>query len=191
MGDTMEIIVGITGASGGPVVVKVIESLIEKGYEIGLIASENGRKVMKFETGRTPEDYGEKGVTIYENNDLSSNIASGTVPFEAVIIVPCSTSTLAKINCGIADNLITRVAAVAIKERRRLVLVPRETPLSPIALKNMKELAEIGTIILPPMMEFYTRPKTIDDMVSFTAGRILDSLGMEHDLYPEWRGEKD
>ncbi len=183
------IIVGITGASGGPIAVKVIEALANAKCDMGLIFSENGEKVMEFETGKTPEDYRREGITIYDNSDLSADISSGTTPFEAMVIVPCSSSTLAKINCGIADNLITRVAAVAIKEQRKLTLVPRELPLSQIVLRNMKELAEVGAVIIPPMMEFYTRPETVDDMVSFVAGRILDSLGIEHDLYRRWQGQ--
>ncbi len=186
-----KIIVAITGASGSPVAVKLIDALSDAGYRIGLIVSRNGEKVMRFETGFGPEHYSEAGnITIYDNDDLAADISSGTSEFGAMIIVPCSTSTLAKINCGGADNLITRAAAVAIKERRSLVLVPREAPLSPIVLRNMKELAEIGVDIIPPMMEFYTRPETIDDMISFTAGRILDSLGIEHTLYRKWRGEE-
>jgi 4-hydroxy-3-polyprenylbenzoate decarboxylase len=105
-----------------------------------------------------------------------------------MVIVPCSTSTLAKINLGIADNLITRAASVAIKEGRKLVLVPREMPLSHIVLRNMKELAEAGVTIMPPMMEFYTRPRDLEEMVSFVTGRILDSLNVEHRLYDGWKG---
>lgn len=181
------IIVAVTGASGSPIAIKLIDTLLEKGYRIGLIASENGNRVMRFETGHGIEHYSDtEGITIYDNNDLGADISSGTTRFEAMIIVPCSTSTLAKINCGVADNLITRGAAVAIKEKIKLILVPRESPLSPIVLRNMKELADIGVEIIPPMMEFYTKPETIDDLISFTAGRILDSLEIEHRLYRRW-----
>jgi len=185
------IIVAITGASGSPIAVKLIDTLLEKGYTVGLIASENGNKVMRFETGYGIERYSDiENITIYDNNDLGADISSGTSRFEAMIIVPCSTSTLAKINCGIADNLITRAAVVAIKEKIDLILVPRESPLSPIILRNMKELADVGVNIIPPMMEFYTKPETIDDLISFTVGRILDSLGIEHGLYRKWTGKE-
>ncbi len=183
------IIVAITGASGGPIAVRLLEALTEGGHEIGIVASDSGTKVMGFETGKRPEDFEGEGITVYDNSNLAADISSGTSAFDAMIVAPCSTSTLAKINCGIADNLITRVAAVSIKEGRKLVLVPREMPLSSIALRNMKELSEIGVVIIPPVMEFYTKPQSIDDMVSFVAGRALDSVGIKHNLYSPWKGE--
>ena len=127
-----------------------------------------------------------KGILLY--GAARHMVLSGTHPFEALVVVPCSGTTLAKIASGIADNLVTRAAAVALKERRTLILVPRETPLSPIALEAMLKLANLGVVILPAMPGFYGRPETVDDLVDFVVARILDHLGVPHALGPRWTG---
>ncbi len=177
----MKIIVCITGASGSILGIKLLENL--KAHDVSLILSENAKKIIKYETDYKEEDLINLSSRIYNNNEMDADIASGTTRFDSLVIVPCSTSTLSKIACGIADNLITRVASVALKERRKVIVVPRETPLSPIILENMLKLSKIGVEILPPVPAFYLKPKKIEDVVNYIVGKILDSLGIEHNLY--------
>ena len=124
----------------------------------------------------------------YKNSDLSATIASGSKILDGMVIVPCSMSTAAKINTGITDNLITRAADVCIKERRRLIIVPRETPLSTTHLRNLLELSEKGVTILPTMPAYYHHPEQIDDLMKFISGKILDTLNIDHKLYKRWAG---
>jgi len=177
----MKIVVAISGASGALLSLKLLENLRKE--DTLLIISESGRTILKKEAG-VDEDYLERYASrIYRNDEMDADIASGTSRFDAMVIVPCSTNTLSKIACGIADNLITRVAAVALKERRKLIIVPRETPLSPVILKRMYELSLNGVVILPPVPAFYLKPKSVDDIALYIAGKILDHLGIEHSLY--------
>ena len=177
----MRVVIGITGASGAIIGIRLLEEL--RNEETYLIISENARKIVEFETDYRVEDVKELAKRVYENGNMDADIASGTTKFDAIVIAPCSTSTLSKIACGIADNLITRVAAVALKEGRKIILVPRESPLSPIILENMEKLARIGVKIIPPVPAFYLKPKKIEDVVNYTVGKVLDSLGLEHSLY--------
>ncbi|MFP3317746.1 MAG: UbiX family flavin prenyltransferase [Thermoplasmata archaeon] len=177
----MKVVIGVTGASGTIYAIRLIERL--EG-ELSLIVSENGKKIMKFENNLDPSVFSNR-LKIYEDYDLFAPIASGSYVFDAMIIVPASMNTVAKIASGISDTLITRVAFVALKERRKLILVPRETPLSSIALENMKKLSDLGAIILPACPGFYLKPKTIEDLVDFIVNRILDELGIRGD-YPRW-----
>jgi 4-hydroxy-3-polyprenylbenzoate decarboxylase len=180
----MRVVVGITGASGIIYGLKLLENLkVEKH----LIMSKNGKKILEYETEYKIEEVKKLADYYYENEDLFAKISSGSFKFDAFAIVPCSASTFSKIANGIADNLITRVASVCLKERRKLIIVPRETPLSTIHLQNLAKLSELGAIILPAMPAFYHKPKKIDDLVSFVVGRILDVLGIEHELYERWR----
>ena len=177
----MKIIVGITGASGSILGIKLLENL--KGHEVSLILSENARKIVAYETNYSEKEIKTLASRVYSNENMEADIASGTTKFDSLVIVPCSTSTLSKIACGIADNLITRVASVALKEGRKIVLVPRETPLSAVVLKNMHTLASLGVVILPPIPAFYLKPRSMEDMVNYVVGKILDILGIEHNLY--------
>ncbi len=177
----MRIVVAITGASGAIIGIRLLEEL--KKEETILIISENAKKIIEFETPYRVGDVKEMASKVYDNGDMNVDIASGTAKFDAIVIAPCSTSTLAKIACGIADNLVTRVASVALKERREIILVPRETPLSPIVLENMAKLSKLGAVILPPVPAFYLKPKKIEDVVDYIVGKILDSLEIEHNLY--------
>ncbi len=183
----MKIIVGITGASGSIIGIKLLENL--KGHEVSLILSENAKKIIVYETSYKEEDIRNLVSKIYSNKEMDVDIASGTTKFDALIIAPCSMSTLSKIACGIADNLITRVAAVALKEGRKVILVPRETPLSSIVLRNMYELAKLGVVILPPIPAFYLKPKNLEDVVNYIVGKILDTLGIGHRLYESYPGQ--
>ncbi|MFO7619293.1 MAG: flavin prenyltransferase UbiX [Thermoplasmata archaeon] len=181
----MDTVVGITGASGALYATRLIEELTERSRVI-LVASDTAKQIISDETDydhATLEGLVQESVP---NHDLNAAICSGSHGFDAMVIVPCSMTTLAKISCGIADNVITRAASVALKERRKLIIVPRETPLSSIHLENMLKLSREGAIILPAMPGFYGRPETAADMVDFIVGRIMDQLGMDNSIGPRW-----
>lgn len=182
----MKVVVGITGASGAVYGVRLIDVLSELGHEVILIVSENGEKVMEHETGVRTSELRKKVKASYCNSDFFADIASGTSKFEACVVVPCSMNTLAKIAHGIADNLITRTASVCLKEGRKLVLVPRETPLSRVQLEAMLKACEAGAVILPAMPGFYGKPKGKEDLVDFVVGKILDVLGIQNEIYKRW-----
>lgn len=179
----MKIVIGVTGASGVIYGVRLLENLKEEKY---LIVSENAKKIMEYETEYKIKDVEKLAGHYYENNDLFPEISSGSFIFDAMVIVPCSMSTLSKIANGISDNLITRTASVCLKEKRKLVIVPRETPVSTIHLQNMAKLSENGAIILPAMPGFYPKPANVDDTINFVVGKIMDCLGIENNLYKRW-----
>ena len=181
----MRTVVGVTGASGAPYAYRLLETL---DGEIDLILSRDAEDVIRLETGREPVEFEKLATRAFRNDNLAAPPASGSYPFDAMVIVPASGTTLAKVAAGIADNLITRAASVALKERRRLIVVPRETPLSPIALENLTKLANAGATVLPAMPGFYQRPKSVQQIVDFVVGRILDQLGQKHDLVERWKG---
>ena len=182
----MHTVVAITGASGIAYGVRLLEALKASNCTTSLILSEDGAKVLKLETDKRPQDLKKLATRSYTNRDMAAPIASGSRGFDAMVICPCTMSTAAKIACGISDNLITRAASVALKERRRLVVVPRETPMSTIHLRNLSTLSEAGAIVLPAAPAFYGRPVSVSDLVDFIAGRVLDSLGIENRLYRRW-----
>lgn len=182
----MKIIIGITGASGAIYGIKLLENLKAEKH---LIISSHAKQIIKNETAYTLNQIKKITDFYYENENMDTSISSGSVEFDAMVIVPCSMSTLSKIAMGISDNLITRVASVCLKERRKLIIVPRETPLGSIHLKNMWVLSECGAVILPAMPAFYTQPKKIEDFVNFIVGRILDILGIEHKLYKRYKSK--
>ena len=180
----MRIVVGISGASGVLYGVRLLKALrVEKH----LILSEEAGRIAEVELGIDADYIHKLADESYDNSDLFAPISSGSVKFDAMVIAPCSTSTMSKIACGIADNLMTRVAAVALKERRKLILVARETPLSYIHIKNMETASKAGAILLPPVLSLYSKPKTIDDMVNHIVGKALDVLGFENSLYKRWK----
>ncbi len=191
------IVVGITGASGSAYFLRVMEALSQQELEIHLIASEQGRKVLTYETGAVLEEKvrlwsGERAEIVLEDNEnMFSPVASGSFRCDAMVILPCSMSTVAEIACGITKTLLIRAADVMIKEKRRLVLVPRETPLSTVHLRRMAELSELGVTILPAMPGFYGHPQTLDEIVGFVAGKVLDSLEIENDCYQRWKGNHE
>ena len=179
------ILIAVTGASGAAYARRLIEFL---GDRAEVILSKDAEAVVKFETGMGPKEFTAGTGRVYRGDDLSAAPASGSHPFAALVVVPCSGTTVAKIASGIADNLVTRAAAVALKERRTLILVPRETPLSAIALENLLKLARLGAVVLPASPGFYGKPKGLPDLVDFIVARILDHLGVPHDLGPRWSG---
>ena len=179
----MRYVVAITGASGIAYGIKVMKEL--PGEKI-LVISDMGKKIISEETDMSVADVEKLADIVFDDHDLFASISSGSYVFDAMIIAPCSSSTLAKIASGFADTLITRAAAVAIKEARRLILVIRETPKSAIMLENELKLARCGVTILDANPGFYSHPKTVDDIISFVTGRCLDQLGINHSLYKRW-----
>jgi len=181
------IVVAITGASGVIYSLKLLEALKELKIETGVVVSKPGEIVCDYELKMTLEDIKSLANHYYESDDLSSSINSGSFKFESLVVVPCSMKTLSAIANGYGNNAITRVADVALKEKRKTILVPRETPLRPIHLENMLNIAKEGGIILPAMPGFYHNPENIDDMVNFVVGKILDSLNIDNDLFNRWK----
>ncbi len=198
---TRTVAVAITGASGAIYATRTLAALMERGAHIELIVSEYGRRLLRDELGDGAAidkltdylvaTYG-GGVragsyTLYSNKDLGAKIASGSQGCEAMVIVPCSMKTLAGVAHGLSRNLVERAADVMLKERRPLIIVPRETPMSLPQLRNMVLCAESGAMIMPAMPAFYQMPKTLDHLADFMAGKILSALGMTHELYAEWQ----
>jgi len=189
-----EIIVGITGASGSILACRLSKSLLELRYEVHLVATDNGQKVWDYELGESFTQFREScqqdngKLFLYSNDDLFAPIASGSFKANAMVILPCSMGTLAKIAHGIADSLLTRAADVMLKEHRSLLLVPRETPLSAIHLENMLKLSRLGVTIMPPVPAFYHKPRTLEECIDLIIGRILDSLEIENPYHKVWRG---
>lgn len=198
-----KLIIAVTGASGACYAAGMIRFLAERGYEIKIIFSEPGKIVWREEldidlmrkSGRTLLGAIEEGLgicdeclTVCENTDLTASISSGSSSPSAMIVIPCSMGTLARIASGISENLIERSADVILKEGKKLILVPRETPLNRIHLKNMLHIQEAGGVILPAMPGFYNNPQSLNDIVDFVVGKVLDRLGIEHSLYRKWEG---
>ena len=185
MSSETRVLVAVSGASGVEYARRLIELL---GDRADVIMSKDAQAVIEIETGLTMKEFAAGARAVYGDDNLAAAPASGSSLFRAVVVVPCSGTSLAKIATGIADNLVTRAAAVAIKENRKLILVPRETPLSAIALENMLKLARLGVVILPASPGFYGQPKRIADLVDFVVARILDHLGVEHSIGVRWTG---
>ena len=171
----MKLIVATSGASGVNLGIKALE-LLPQTIDKHFIMSENSKTVLNKEMN----------ITMHDNKDISASIASGSFGTDAMIIAPCSMNTLAKIACGISDNLVTRCASVMIKEQKKLILAPREMPFSAIALENMQKLATLGVIIAPPVMAYYSEQQTLDEMENFIIGKWFDLLGIENNLYKRW-----
>jgi len=195
--------VGITGASGHAYAARLVRALAESGQEVGLSVTEAGAKVLRHELGVDAGSRGERlagglagwlgadaarSVRAYPSDAIDAPASSGTALVGGAILCPCSMGTLARIAAGFSSNLVERAADVALKEGRKLVLVPRETPLSPIHLENLLRMARLGAVVLPAMPGFYHRPKTVDDLVDHVVGKILDRLGVEHALGRRWEG---
>lgn len=184
----MRIVIGITGASGVQYGIRLLEVLKGRA-DIHLIVSDAGKKIIRLETDLDIEEVYNLASNVYENDDLASPISSGSYNFDGEIIAPCSMKTLASVANGTSDTLITRVADVSLKEGKFLVLMPRETPLSLIHCENLVRVKRAGTIVLPASPAFYSKPTNISDLIDFMVGRVLDCIGMEHDLYKRWNGK--
>lgn len=184
----LRIVVGVTGASGIIYAFNLLRFFKEQTkHKTFLIQSFTAEKLEEHELGG-----GKKLVRladhVYRNDDLWAPLASGSQKWDSMVVVPCSTKYLGLMANGITNNLITRTAEVTLKEGRKLIIVPRETPLNPVHLENLYKLSLLGAVVLPAMPGFYHRPKTVEDLVNFVVGRILDSLGVEHSLYKPWGG---
>ena len=194
--------VAITGASGALYAVRTLAALLARSVHVELVISDYGKRLLHDELGdeasienlrpylaaKYGKDIEGGTINLHSNRDLGATIASGSHGCAGLVIVPCSMKTLAGVAHGLSRNLIERAADVMLKERRPLIIVPRETPMSLPQLKNMVLCAEAGAMILPAMPAFYQLPKTLDDLADFMAGKILAALGFEHDLYPAWTG---
>src|SRR5438874_8499098 len=192
----MEIVTAITGASGAPYAQRFISGLVAAGVNVHLVVSPLGRRLLHDELGMETIDLAalagaeKHSVTLYSYNDVGSKLASGSFLHDGMVIVPCSSNTLAEVAHGLGDNLIARAAAVTLKERRKLILVHREMPLSPIDVNNYKILSDAGVIIAPANPGFYLNPATVGDVVDFVAGKLLDLIGVAHSLETRWEPKK-
>lgn len=184
----MRIVVAITGATGAIYGIRLLQALRLAGVTTELIVSKWARVTIEQETDFSYAEVAAMADVVHASGDVSASISSGSVRIDAMVVCPCSMKTLAGIRSGYSDNLVLRAADVTLKERRKLVLVARESPLSEIHLENMLGLCRMGVVILPPMPAFYNRPHSIDDIVTHTVARILDSLGVEHELSKRWQG---
>ena len=191
------VVIGITGASGALYSLRVLELLAAADVEIHLAVSALGKRLLFDEVGikRLDPEALTHGrghlLTLHNDNDLGAAIASGSFLHQGMVIVPCSSNTLGKVAAGITDNLVQRAAAVTLKERRKLVLAYRESPMSHIDLLNMQRLSEAGAIIAPLAPGFYLLPKSINDLVDFMAGKLLDLVGVPHELNTRWAEQAD
>ena len=181
-------LIAITGASGVQIAIKLLESLNKKRIMTELIISKIAKEIINIETNINISDIRKLADKNYDVEDLTAPPASGSYRIDTMVIVPCSMKTLAAIANGYADNLITRAADVMIKEKRKLILVVRESPLSAIHLENMLKLAKIGVVIAPPVPSYYIKPKSVDDLIEYTVGRLLDQIGIESDI-KRWGSE--
>jgi len=194
------IVVAISGASGPIMGVRLIEELLNSGKKVAAIVSRPARQIIEYEILREKSPFSslkellvKRGLSSnydllseFRNDDFFAPVASGSTRFEAVVVIPCSMKTLSAIVHGYADTLITRTCDVALKEKRRCIIVPRETPLSVVHTENIHKAALAGVEIVPPVPGFYTRPESVDDMVNFVVGKVLNLLGREHDLFASW-----
>ncbi|HEY5674771.1 MAG TPA: flavin prenyltransferase UbiX [Malonomonas sp.] len=193
------IVVGITGASGSIYGLRLIEELLRAQKQVSVLLSNAGRQVLSFETGlqlaEKPQDCqrqlrnrfdADDELRYYAINDFFAPVASGSSAPDALVICPCSMGTVGRIAAGLSDSLLERVADVILKERRQLLLVPRETPFNQLHLENLLRLSQAGAQILPAMPAFYQKPQSVEDLVDFVVGKVLDSLGVEHQLFKRW-----
>ena len=200
-------VVGISGGSGAPYTRRVIEGLVQAGHDAKIVVTDAGRRVFEIElgialTGDPADDTriltdtldlgsGSGSIELFGQRNVAATIASGSYECEGMVVVPCSMGTLARIATGISSNLLERAADAALKERRHLILVPRETPLSLIHLRNMTAVTEAGAVVMPAMPGFYHLPESVDDLVDMIAGRVLDGLGVDSTLLRRWQGTGD
>ncbi|AAM04151.1 TPA: UbiX family flavin prenyltransferase [Methanosarcina acetivorans] len=182
----MEIIVGISGASGVQYGIRLLEVLAEKGIETHLVLTEAAKQIIGIETDYLPLEVEKLATWNYSQKDFSAPIASGSYKTAGMVVAPCSMKTLGAVANGISDTLLTRAADVCLKEERKLVLMTRETPLNLIHIENMLRAKQAGASILPACPGFYSRPKTLEDLIDTMTGRALDLLGVENDIYRRW-----
>ncbi|MHA2503035.1 MAG: UbiX family flavin prenyltransferase [Candidatus Kariarchaeaceae archaeon] len=185
----MNLIVAMSGGSGAQYGLRLIEVLTSLGHEVELVVSDGARKVLDLEVGGDYQSILDKATNIHDVRNIGASIASGTHKNSGMIIVPCSMKTLAAVANGFSQNLIHRAADCMMKEGRKLVLVNRETPLNRIHLKNMLQAQEAGATILPASPGFYYHPKSVDDVINFVVGKVLNVFGIDHNLFKPWDPE--
>jgi flavin prenyltransferase len=186
----MRLVVAMTGATGSALGIRLLEVLRELGVETHLILSDWARATIKLETEHSVEEVRALASHSYSARDLAAGISSGSFRTDGMVVCPCSMKTLSAIRIGYSDNLITRAADVTLKERRKLVLVAREAPLSEIHLENMHYLARAGAVIFPPTVAYYARPTSVDEVTDYVVGRVIDQLGIEHRLINRWKADQ-
>jgi flavin prenyltransferase len=185
--DTKRLVVGISGASGAILGIELLKAMrAVPGWETHLVVSEGGRRTIAHETTYTMAQVEALSTRHHPIEDVGALVASGTFKTAGMVIVPCSMKTVAGVASGYSDNLLLRAADVALKERRKLVLVARESPLSPIHLRNLQTVADLGVVILPPVLTFYNHPASIEDMVRHIVGKVLDVFGLELPQFQRW-----
>lgn len=190
-----KVLVAITGASGSIYAERLIQELLPRISRLYVIASETARAVVPYElknsmltsllAGKYRSEFSDK-IKIFSNNDIFAPVASGSSSPDAMVVIPCSMGTLARLRTGVSQSLIERAADVIMKESKGLILCPRETPFSVLHLENMLFLAKMGVKILPPNPAFYQKPETMGDLVDFVTGKVLEAMGIEHELYSKW-----
>lgn len=182
------IIVGISGASGAPLAVDAVKALHAAGMEVHLVATRGGEMTLAHECGLHARDLAPHCAAVYDSADIGAAIASGSFRTRGMIVVPASMKTVAGIACEYSDNLLLRATDVTLKERRRLVVVPRECPLSTIHLRNLLELAQAGAVVLPPVISCYSKPESVEEMLHHLTGKILDLFDLEAEDFRRWTG---
>lgn len=183
-------VVGITGASGSIYGIRALEALHSAGATVHLVITDSGKRTLQLETKRKQKDVYKLAEVVHEPDNLAASISSGSFKTDGMLVIPCSMTSAAAIAYSLSTNLLVRAADVHLKERRRLVLVVRETPLHLGHLRTLTRLAQMGAVILPPVPGFYAQPKTVDDIVNHTVGKALDLLGVPHELFKRWKGAK-
>ena len=181
----MKLVVAVTGASGIIYAKHFMQALKDQEIETHLVITSSAKSVAAYEMGDIAQ-ITSLATHVYDPDEMSAGIASGSYPVDGMVIIPASMKTIAALANGFADNLVTRAADVQLKERRTLIVVPRETPLHAVHLENMAKLSRLGAVILPAMPGFYHKPETVDDLVDFIVGKILDQLGIENRLFTRW-----
>jgi 4-hydroxy-3-polyprenylbenzoate decarboxylase len=182
----LRVAVGISGASGAVLGLRLLEVLKEMRVETHAVMTKAAERILRDEHGASREDVAKLAHRLYDVDDFTAPIASGSFKVDGMVVAPCSMKTLAGIVCGYSDNLLLRAADVTLKEGRPLVLVVREAPLSVVHLRNMLAAAEMGAVVLPPVLTFYIKPRSVEDLVDYVVGRALDALGLKHSLYRRW-----
>jgi 4-hydroxy-3-polyprenylbenzoate decarboxylase len=183
------IIVGITGATGAVFGVRLLEALAAAGVETHLVLSKWGQQTVEHEMGLTLAELRERASVVHASSNMAATVSSGSFRTEGMVIAPCSMRTAAAIAHGYGESLVHRAADVVLKERRRLVLVPRETPLSEVHLENLLKLARMGVAIVPPMPAFYNKPATVDDIIDHIVARVLDQFDIDAAFAKRWDGK--
>lgn len=184
---TTRLVVGISGASGAIYGVRLLEVLKSKGVETHLIITPWGEEMIRVETDMSPDDVKNLATQVYDDKDMAARVSSGSFKFDGMVVIPCSMKTISAIANGYASTLLVRAADVTMKEGRKLVVVPRETPVNQVHLKNMLQLAQMGVTVLPAMPGFYHRPISMGDLVDHVVGKVLDQFNIEHNLYKRWQ----